>query len=239
MSLYLLLDLAVLFFPVVLSFDRKVAYVRRWPRALLSAAAVAVPFLVWDVLMTRAGAWSFSHRWAGEARLAGLPPAEILFFLVVPFACLFIYDVVGAYFRERVGRPHRLPWLALSAVLGAASVALRQRLYTSTILAATALVLAVTAAWAPALLASRRYWLAMLLTYAPFLVMNGVLTALPVVSYADTAILGARVYTIPVEDFLYSFAMLGLALLVYHRLCHRARAQKGEEERLDAQGGRG
>lgn len=213
-----MLDLAVVFFPLILSFDRKVAYVRRWPRVLAATAVVALPFLVWDALMTHAGAWWFSTRWAGTTRLVGMPPAEILFFFAVPFSCLFIYEVVGAYFGDRRGKPRRLPWLAAAVVLAGAALVFRHRIYTATILAATALFLALAAWRRPELLASSRFWWSLGVTYIPFLVMNGVLTALPIVSYSPDAILGPRVYTIPVEDFLYSFALLGLNLLVYEML---------------------
>jgi hypothetical protein len=43
----------------------------------------------------------------------------------------------------------------------------------------------------------------------------------PLVVYNDAEIWGARVYTIPVEDFFYSFALLGLAILVYQPLRRR------------------
>ena len=69
----------------------------------------------------------------------------------------------------------------------------------------------------PATLRSRNFWIALGLTYLPFLAANGVLTALPIVWYDDTRILGIRAGTIPLEDFFYSFSMLALAALVHDR----------------------
>jgi lycopene cyclase domain-containing protein len=215
-GLYLWLDVLVVAFPVALSFDRKVRFIRRWPAALAAAAMVAVPYLAWDSMMSARAAWSFADQWAGTARLLWLPPGEFAFFLAVPFACLFVYEVVRAYVPEKTAAASRWPWAALAAVFASAAVAARGRLYTATVLAAAALFFAVAAAAAPGVLASRSFWLSILVSYIPFLVANGILTGLPVVTYSPGAILGLRVFSIPVEDFLYSFTLLGFNLLAYH-----------------------
>jgi lycopene cyclase domain-containing protein len=67
----------------------------------------------------------------------------------------------------------------------------------------------------PATLRSRNFWVAIGLTYLPFLAANGILTGLPVVWYDDARILGVRAGSIPLEDFFYSFSMLALAVGVY------------------------
>lgn len=215
MGLYLWLDLLIIAFPLALSFDRKVRYVRRWPAALASAVLVGAPFLAWDSFMSARGAWGFTDRFAGTFRFLSLPLGEFAFFLAVPFSCLFIYEVVRAYVPEKILRIGRLPWIAAAAVCAGAAFLLRARLYTSTVLAAAALFFAIAAAFAPDALARRRFWISILVSYVPFLIANGVLTALPVVTYGDQAILGFRVSTIPIEDFLYSFSLLGFNLLAY------------------------
>ncbi len=215
MGLYFWLDLIIVAFPLTLSFDRTVWFVRRWPAALASAALVAVPYLAWDSLMSMHGAWGFADRWAGTLRLLWLPPGEYAFFLSVPFACLFVHEVVRSYVPEKAARTTRLPWFIMAAAIGAAAFLVRGRLYTSTVLAATALFFVSAATVAPAALSRRSFWLSILVSYAPFLLANGLLTGLPVVTYSREAILGPRIISIPVEDFLYSFSLLGFNLLAY------------------------
>ena len=60
-------------------------------------------------------------------------------------------------------------------------------------------------------------------------IVNNVLTSTPIVLYSPDAIWGARVTTIPVEDFLYNFALLSLYLLVYLALKRRWRVDEGNE----------
>jgi lycopene cyclase domain-containing protein len=215
MGLYLWLDLLIAAFPIALSFDRKVRYVRRWPAALAAAVLIGVPFLAWDSFMSARGAWGFNDQFAGAFRFLSLPLGEFAFFLAVPFACLFINEVVKAYVPEKDLRIGRIPWVVAAAVCAAAGLVLRGRLYTSSVLAVAALFFALAAAFAPSVLSRRRFWLSIVISYVPFLLANGLLTALPVVTYGSQAILGFRVITIPIEDFLYSFSLLGFNLLAY------------------------
>jgi lycopene cyclase domain-containing protein len=62
------------------------------------------------------------------------------------------------------------------------------------------------------------FLLAWLVALLPKLVVNGILTSLPVVSYNPEHIIGLRVGTIPVEDFFYFFGLLLLNVMVYENL---------------------
>ena len=84
--------------------------------------------------------------------------------------------------------------------------------YTFTVFLSVALALAGAAWLIPHTLKSSNFWLAMLLTYLPFIIANGILTGKPVVLYNDTLNLAIRAGTIPLEDFFFSFSMLLLAL---------------------------
>ncbi len=48
-----------------------------------------------------------------------------------------------------------------------------------------------------------------------FLVCNGILTALPVVTYNPNQMLDIRFFTIPVEDFIYGFALITSTISIY------------------------
>jgi len=222
-SFYLWLDLAVVAGPVILSFDRRVGYYRVWPAVLLSLLAVGVPFLIWDIIATSAGIWGFSDTRAGETALFGLPLAEVLFFVVVPFGCLFIYEVLSAYLTSaRIRFP---PWLGYSmgALSFVAALAVYPRAYTSVVLGAVGLLF-VLASWLnPRFLSNRTVWLSLAVSFLPFALVNGILTSLPVVFYNPREILGLRIYTIPLEDFFYSFSLIGFVLLVHTALRERLR----------------
>jgi lycopene cyclase domain-containing protein len=66
--------------------------------------------------------------------------------------------------------------------------------------------------------------LALVVQYIPFLLVNGILTYLPVVIYGSDAITGFRIGSIPIEDFIYSFVMLVCPVCIYEYLGSRRRA---------------
>lgn len=76
----------------------------------------------------------------------------------------------------------------------------------------------------------KAYWTSMGIVFAFQVLVDGWLTKLyaPIVRYADWAISGVRVpWDIPVEDFLFGFAMVTLTLLLWER----ARETTTPEER--------
>ncbi len=66
-----------------------------------------------------------------------------------------------------------------------------------------------------ALLTRRAFWTAYAIVLAGQLVVNGVLTGLPIVSYDPAAIIGWRLVYAPVEDLLFGFALVVATLSVW------------------------
>ena len=215
MDLYVKIDLLVLALPLALSFDRKVAFWKKWPQGFAAIAAVVLVFGAWDAWMAARGIWSFNPEHAGEFRFLHLPPGEWLFFVCVPYACLFVLECVRAYVPDRAGRMNRAVVPAVAAFFFVAAWMFRELGYTTTVFLSVGLVLAAMEGVAPATLRSRNFWVALGLTYLPFLIANGFLTGIPIVLYDDAENLAIRVGSIPLEDFFFSFSMLGLSVLVH------------------------
>jgi lycopene cyclase domain-containing protein len=68
------------------------------------------------------------------------------------------------------------------------------------------------------------FYLAWIICIVPMLIVNGVLTSLPVVWYNDTQNLGFRVGTIPFEDFFYNMLCMLMNVGIFEML--RRRKQK-------------
>lgn len=214
-NLYLIVDLLILAGPLALSFDKRVAFHTKWPAVFGSTAIIVLVYGVWDAWKTSKGVWSFSPVYTGEFRFLWLPVGEWAFFICVPYACLFILACIRAYVRDVTFSLPRSGLFAVAALLAGLGVLWRDRTYTGVVLVVAALTLLLSELLTPRSLRSRNFWLAMAVTYIPFIIANGILTALPVVTYDDTQNLGIRVGTIPIEDFLYSFAMLLLAFSMF------------------------
>jgi lycopene cyclase domain-containing protein len=78
------------------------------------------------------------------------------------------------------------------------------------------------AVWRTNLLRRKAFWTAYALMLFFQLVVNGVLTGLPVVRYDRQAITGVRIVNAPVEDLLFGFAMVTLTLSTWVWLGRRA-----------------
>jgi len=220
---YLLIDLGAWFFPLVLSFDRKVAFYRHWPAVFRAILLTAVPFLVWDYFKTEAGVWSFAPDRVCGIYIGNLPLEECLFFIIVPYDVLFIAVCLETYFGEKLKRAGKYFALAMPVLVLLLMVLHYDRAYTLTVSAAVCLY---TILYIGLLKGERLGMLlfTFLVHLLPFFLMNGLLTGIPVVLYNEEEYMGFRLGTIPAEDILYSYAMLLSYLGWYYHF--RARAGK-------------
>src|SRR5690606_39231530 len=97
--LYFILIAVTLLCPIVLSFESKVQYRKSWKNSLLAALIISVPFIVWDIVFTQQGFWGFNPAYISGIYVFNLPIEELLFFIIVPFACTFIYECCRYFFR--------------------------------------------------------------------------------------------------------------------------------------------
>ncbi len=208
--IYLYLDIFTFFFPFVLSFDRKVAFYKDWKYLFPAIGIMAVFFIGKDVWYAAMQIWGFNDRYLLGVRWLGLPIEEWMFFLVVPYAIVFIYACLKAYLKtDPLISVHRALAIGLSMLLIVLGLIYYDRLYTSIIFILTALLLLYN-------VYRRQPWLSMfMLAYfvslIPFLLVNGVLTGSwleqPIVWYDNSHNLGIRIFTIPIEDTIYNLMM--------------------------------
>lgn len=215
MPVYLYLILFTVFFPLVLSFDSRVKFVRQWKHLWLPVLAVAAFFLVWDYIFTLWGVWGFNEEYLLGIHLANLPIEEVLFFFVVPFACVFIYECLRYYVPKDYLLP-LAPYISVALVVALPIIAFfhLSALYTSVtfFLAAFFVLLAqfvLKVKW------MGWFYISYLVCLIPFLLVNGLLTSLPVVWYNDAHNLGIRINTIPADDTIYCLLLLLMNILGY------------------------
>ena len=190
---------------------------REWKRVLLSLLLAGPAFVVWDIFFASRGIWGFNPRYLLGPAAFGLPAEEIGFFVAIPFACLFIHRAVSA--RPGLAAPRawlRPLWFSLAAAAFAAALSAAGKPYSQAAFGLAALLLVFHGIRLPEW--SGRFLITLAWHYLPFLLVNGLLTALPVVTYSPEAILGPRIGSIPVEDAAFSFSLLFLHVAAYESL---------------------
>ncbi|MCX2575980.1 lycopene cyclase domain-containing protein [Pedobacter sandarakinus] len=220
---YLLINIAVIFFPLVLSFDKKVHFFSKWRFVLPAIFITGLVFLVWDMLFTKLNVWSFNADYIVGINFFGLPLEEILFFLTVPYACIFIYECLNVYFPKNTLQQYSL---SLSNLFLGLCVAMLffgyNRWYTLINFGFLLLVLAYVEYINAKYRFMYRFYRAYLVALIPFYIVNGFLTAIPVVMYNNKENLAFRVGTIPFEDHFYLMALLLMNIYLYEWFKDRA-----------------
>jgi lycopene cyclase domain-containing protein len=222
MSLYFMLLLASVAVPLVLSFDKRLQFYKKWPSILPAIFIVAAVYIAFDIWLTKLGVWGFNPNYLSGIFIFHLPIEEWLFFMVIAYASLFLHFSIVEYFPQAKLNATATKWLSVFLVLFSAVMLTTNtgQAYTAYIFAKMAVVLLLAL-----FLKSKSinaFYVTFLVILIPFIIVNGILTGSfiegEVVWYNNNENLGIRLFTIPIEDVAYAFSMLLLSLVVLERI---------------------
>lgn len=227
--LYLLVNILTISVPLVFSFHPKIRFDKNWNKFFPAALLTGIIFIIWDSLFTGMGVWGFNPDYLTGLYILNLPLEEVLFFICIPFACVFTYHCISKFrLATKDSGTVRIIILVFAVLLLFAGIMFRNKLYTSL----TALSSGIVLLWL--LYISRVNWLGQALAvYAllliPFLIVNGVLTGTgidaPVVWYDESEIVGIRILTIPVEDVFYGMELILLNIYLYKSFFRKSESE--------------
>lgn len=212
MSLYAWVIVGSIAGPFFLSFDKKVAFYKNWLFLLPAILTIGFLFLVWDEYFTINEVWGFNPNYLSKMYVGHLPIEEVLFFLVVPYACLFIHEVLKAYFPN-VPLKKVAHFFAFAFTFAGLTFGLMHmdNWYTASACIVSA-ILTIGLYFVNRVKWYGNFVFTYLVAMIPFLIVNGILTGSvtdePIVWYSEEHIMGPRILTIPVEDLFYNYAML-------------------------------
>jgi lycopene cyclase domain-containing protein len=210
--LYVFINLGAISIPFIAGFDKRLRFDKQWRFLFPAMLLTMVIFIPWDMVKTYLAVWGFNPRYLLGFYIGNLPVEEWMFFIAIPYACLFTYhslnylvkkDYLGKY-ADRIS-------LVLAILLLVIGLIYNGKLYTSVTFISTGIFLLfhhfiVKGDY------MGRFYLMYLVTLIPFFIVNGLLTGsfIPeeVVFYDNTQNLGIRLGTIPVEDMVYGLLML-------------------------------
>lgn len=193
-------------------------FIRYWKAYFAAISAVGLFFIAWDVYFAYQNVWGFNDQYLVGLRIFGLPIEEWLFFLLIPYASVFIHYSLEYFYPKIIlsKKTTQIITLVLAITGGLLAVFNYDKMYTvvcMTVFTAL-LVFQLMYQWEYA----RRFYLSFIIIFIPFFFVNSALTGSysehPVVFYDNAENMGIRLGTIPIEDSFYCFALLyGITLL--------------------------
>ena len=208
--------------PFILSFDKKLQFYKQWKYLLPSIIIIALFYLVGDIYFTKLGIWGFNENHLSSIFLFKLPIEEWLFFLAIPYASIFLHDVLHVYFPKFKLTPRKSRNVSIILLFISMGILLLNldKAYTTYIFWIFIVIIIIS--YFDKSNTINRFYCTFLIILIPFILVNGLLTgaftAEPVVWYDDSQNLNLRLLTIPIEDFIYGFTMLLAAIMLRNRL---------------------
>ena len=216
----------ILFFsfiiPFLYSFHPRIKFNKKFLIILKSIPLAAIPFILWDIVFTKHSIWGFNQNFISGLEIAGLPIEEVLFFIIIPYCCIFTYHLLEinkiSFFKfNKYKELHTL--LAIVVLLiGVVNISKR---YTALCFILFALILLIFTRYSN-YKDYDTFYTNFILTMIPFIVVNGALTGLfygqTVVWYSMSEILNIRITTIPIEDIFYCHQLLLMNIITYKNI---------------------
>lgn len=216
---YLAVLICTLIFPLLISLYPNFSFKHYWLLVVKNAFWVGIPFIIWDIWFASIGVWGFSPEKHVGVGFLGLPLEEWLFFVIIPISSMYLYYGVKQKLKENklLGFFLRLTLLGL---IGYFLIFNYDKPYSLCVSIVSALVY---------LLVRGKKWWNTFATFIPFilvcfLLVNGALTSkyfgnsdAPTVWYNPNATSQIRISSIPMEDFLFAFSLLGLNIYLFEK----------------------
>ncbi|WP_345274266.1 lycopene cyclase domain-containing protein [Flaviramulus aquimarinus] len=220
--LYLLLNLGSLSVPFIFSFHPKLKFYKLWKPLFIGIIISMLIFIPWDIVFTQQGIWGFNEDYFLGTKLFFLPIEEWLFFICIPYACVFTHYALIYYFpnlKLPMKTTKTLSYLFI-VILTILAFSNYNKWYSFINFSLGALLITIAINNSIELLAN--FYITFLVMLIPFFIVNGVLTGSfienEVVWYNNLENLNIRLFTIPIEDTVYAFSLILLNLFIMNLL---------------------
>ncbi|MCU0424868.1 MAG: lycopene cyclase domain-containing protein [Candidatus Kapabacteria bacterium] len=213
---YLLFNLIVIAGPFAYSFEKTINFRQYWREALFGIFGSLIVYVAWDSAVTNRH-WYFNAPYMLDFRLLKLPIEEWLFFITVPYACLFVREVLTLVVKDS-GFIRQLEWVraGMFALLPIGVLVFQSgKEYTGLVLIAFGVIAFLDRQLRTNTLLQTRTYVFLASVIGFTFVFNMYLTARPLLIYAPAYQLDFRVITIPIEDFGYGLTHIALCNIIY------------------------
>ncbi len=221
-QLYLTLNIASLSIPFLFSFHPKLKFYKQWLYFFPATLIMMSFFIPWDIIFTQQGIWGFNPDYLIGKTLVNLPVEEWLFFICIPYACLFtIYSFKKILPKFSFSKDTTaIVYYCLQTTLIVLLLYFYNRWYTAINFGYAIVLIALVFNYKRELL--NVFFPVFTVLLIPFFIVNGFLTGSwineEVVWYNNAENLGLRIGTVPIEDSIYALSMLLTIFFIMEKL---------------------
>ncbi len=101
MSTYMTVLIIAGIVPLALSFWPGLTFYQNIRALFISIVLVVTLFGAWDIFAVYRGHWFFNPDGVWSVKIINLPVEEVLFFIVIPFCCIFTWEALN-YINEKM-----------------------------------------------------------------------------------------------------------------------------------------
>lgn len=217
MSYAIILSLSFII-PFIFSFEKKICFISKLKKLLTTILIVSSVYIIWDIIFTAKGIWDFSDKETLGLKLVNLPLEEFLFFIIIPYCLIFIYEVINFYSADRQIHIKKVHFYLMSFILFLVGLIFYEKIYTFMQFILISIILIIIALNREKIYLTKNLIIYLIISFIPFLIVNFFLTSIPIVVYNGDEIIGLRILTIPIEDFFYHLSYAFLLAEIYRRV---------------------
>lgn len=215
---YILINILAVLLPFGFSFEKRISFYRKWKYLFPAICITAFIFILWDIWFTSLGVWYFNPKFITGITIINLPFEEVLFFLAIPYASMFLYEVlIQKVFTSSSKLRYNYISLLISILLIIIACFNLNKAYTFSSFFLCGGYIGFLFMRKSKVL--HYFFLYFLILIIPFVIVNGMLTGSflnrEVVGYNNMENFNIRFLTIPIEDFIYGMLMMLLNVSLY------------------------
>lgn len=218
---YLLINFFTVIICFIFSFHLKIKFYRHFGAFIKASLLVGLVFILWDIWFTKNGVWWFNYRYLIGLKISELPIEEIMFFICIPFSCVFTYFCLDKFFKLDWKPSSEKVFVVIASImfLGIA-LYYHDRIYTFVTFLSASISLLILKFILKVNWIGKASFIYLILMPG-FLGVNGILTGTgldsPIVNYNPENFIGFRILTIPIEDVFYGYEMILWNLFLFFK----------------------
>lgn len=216
---YLLTLAGTVAIPLILGFNKQLRFYRYLKYLIPAILFSGAIFIMVDSRFAEYSAWHFNPEYILGKRLLNLPVEEWLYFAVVSFFGVSVYEFLNWRIKN-FERPNLFLSISLVLLVLAGLIAYfsKQKAYPFVVFFLLTIYLGYIVFRSQFKKHYTKFYLSYFVLLLPFVLVKSVLIGLPVIEYNSKFILGAYIFSIPVEDFASLFLLHLITITVYEYL---------------------